>query len=151
MTRSFFLAFAAWLTLAACGGTEEAATPPPARATPPPTDAVLAAWSDLSGSELFLADGRTLEPVNDRSYPIPFFHGAVELSPDGAMVAVGGSETAVVDIVDLERMRSTGTIELTPGTTVDRLHWAVCGASSRRLRRSSPAPLSRSPSTTSTG
>jgi hypothetical protein len=124
MTRSLFLTFAAWLTLAACGGTEEAATPPPAPATPPPTDAVLAAWSDASGSELFLADARTLEPVNGRSYPIPFFHGAAELSPDGAMVAVGGSETAVVDIVDLEQMRSTGTIELTPGTTVDRLHWA---------------------------
>jgi hypothetical protein len=123
MFRSLALTGAAWLTLAACGGTEEAATPPPAPAKPPPTDAVLAAWSDASGSELFWADGRTMEPVKDRSYPVPFFHGTAERSPDGAMLAVGGSETAVVDIVDLKRMRSMGTIELSAGTTVDRLHW----------------------------
>ena len=121
--RPLLTTFAAWLTLAACGGTEEAATPPPPPAKPAPSDSVLAAWSDASGSEIFWADRRTLEPVNERSYPIPFFHGAAERSPDGAMLAVGGSETAVVDIVDLKQMRSMGTIELTPGTTVDRLHW----------------------------
>jgi hypothetical protein len=114
---------AAWLTLAACGGTDEAATPPPAPAAPPPSDAVLATWSDASGSELFWADGRTLEPVNDDSYTIPFFYGAAELSPNGAMVAVGGNETGVVDIVDLERMRSLGEIDLPSATWVERLHW----------------------------
>ena len=125
MFRSLALTGAALLTLAACGGTEEASTPAPAPAKPASSDAVLAAWSDTSGSELFWADGRTLEPVNDLSYPIPFFHGAAERSPDGAMLAVGGSETAVVDIVDLERMQSMGTIELTAGTTVDLLHWSA--------------------------
>jgi len=114
---------AAWLTLAACGGTDEAATPPPAPAAPPPSDALLATWSDASGSELFWADGRTLEPVNDDSYTIPFFYGAAELSPNGAMVAVGGNETGVVDIVDLERMRSLGEIDLPSATWVERLHW----------------------------
>ena len=114
---------AAWLTLAACGGTDEAATPPPAPAAPPPSDAVLATWSDASGSELFWADGRTLEPVNDDSYTITFFYGAAELSPNGAMVAVGGNETGVVDIVDLERMRSLGEIDLPSATWVERLHW----------------------------
>ena len=123
MVRTLFLTFGAWLTLAACGGTDEAATPPQAPPKPAPSDSVLAAWSDASGGELFWANGRTLEPVNDRSYRIPFFYGAAERSPDGAMLAVGGSETAVVDIVDLERMRSLGTIELPAGTTVDRLHW----------------------------
>ena len=123
MVRTLFLTFGAWLTLAACGGTDEAATPPQAPPNPAPSDSVLAAWSDASGGELFWANGRTLEPVNDRSYAIPFFYGAAERSPDGAMLAVGGSETAVVDIVDLERMRSLGTIELPAGTTVDRLHW----------------------------
>ena len=123
MVRTLFLTFGAWLTLAACGGTDEAATPPQAPPNPAPSDSVLAAWSDASGGELFWANGRTLEPVNDRSYRIPFFYGAAERSPDGAMLAVGGSETAVVDIVDLERMRSLGTIELPAGTTVDRLHW----------------------------
>jgi hypothetical protein len=39
------------------------------------------------------------------------------------MLAIGGSETGIVDIVDLERMRSMGSIELQAGTTVDRLHW----------------------------
>jgi len=124
MTHSLFLTFAAWLTLAACGGTDEAATPPPAPSKPPaPSDAVLGAWSDTRGSELFWADGRTLEPVNDLSYAVPFFFGAAERSPDGTRLAVGGSEAGVVDIVDLERMRSLGTIDLPTGTTVDRLHW----------------------------
>jgi hypothetical protein len=123
MFRSFALTGAAWFTLAACGGTDEAATPPPAPAKPPSTDAVLAAWSDTSGSELFWVDGRTLEPVDDRSYPVPFFYGAAERSPDGTRLAVGGSETGMVDIVDLERMRSLGTIDLPAGTTVDLLHW----------------------------
>jgi hypothetical protein len=123
MLRSLVLTGAAWLTLAACGGTDEAATPAPESSKPAPSDSVLAAWSDAGGSELFWANGRTLEPVNDRSYRVPFFYGVAERSPDGAMLALGGSETAVVDIVDLERMRSMGKIELTPGTTVDRLHW----------------------------
>ena len=59
MVRTLFLTFGAWLTLAACGGTDEAATPPqaPAAAKPAPSDSVLAAWSDASGSELFWANG----------------------------------------------------------------------------------------------
>jgi len=125
MTRSLFLTFAAWLTLAACGGTEEAAPPPqaPAPAKPAAGDTVLASWSDTRGSEIFWADARTLEPVNDSSYPVPFFFGAAEYSPDGARLAVGGSETGIVDIVDLVHMRSMGSIELQAGTTVDLLHW----------------------------
>lgn len=124
MTRSLFLTFAAWLTLAACGGTEEAATPPPAPAKPAPSDAVLAAWSDTSGSELFWADARTMEPVDGRSYPVPFFYAAAERSPDGTMIALGGNDTGVVDVIDLERMRSLGEIDLSPATWVERLHWA---------------------------
>jgi hypothetical protein len=124
MFRSLALTGAAWLTLAACGGTDEAATPPPAPAKQTGGDPVLAAWSTPNGSEIFWADDRTLEPVNGRSYPVPFFSGAAELSPDEAMLAIGGSETPVVDVVDLEKMRSLGEIALAPGTTVDRLHWA---------------------------
>jgi len=123
MIRSLALTGAAWLTLASCGGTEEAATPPPAPPKPAPTGSLLAAWSDTRGSEIFWADGRTLEPVDERSYPVPFFYGAAELSPDGTALAVGGSETGIVDVVDLERMRSRGMIDLPVGTTVDRLHW----------------------------
>jgi hypothetical protein len=124
MVRLLLTTFAAWLTLAACGGAEEAATPPPPPAKPAPSDAVLATWSDATGSELFWADARTLEPVDDRSYPIPYFYGAAERSPDGAMVALGASENDMVDIIDLERMRSLGTIEIGAGTSVDLLHWA---------------------------
>ena len=126
MLRSFALTAAAWLTLASCGGTEEAATPPPpapATAKPAADDTVLAAWSDTRGSEIFWADAATLEPANDLSYPVPFFFGAAEYSPDGALLAVGGSETGIVDVIDLKRMRSTGSIELPAGTSVDRLHW----------------------------
>jgi hypothetical protein len=125
MLRSLPLAAAALFTLAACGGADEVATPPPGPTKPVPSDRVLAAWSDASGSELFWADARTLEPVDDRSYPVPFFFGAAERSPDGTALAVGGSEAGVVDIVDLERMRSLGTIDLPTATTVDQLHWTA--------------------------
>jgi len=124
MLRSLALTAAAWLTLAACGGTDEATSPQPAPAKPPPSGAVLASWLEDVGGELFWADPRTLEPVDERSYRITFFYGAAERSPDASMLAVGGSEVPVVDVVDLERMRSTGTIDLPTGTTVDRLHWA---------------------------
>ena len=76
-----------------------------------------------AGQRDLRADARTLEPVNDFSYPVPFFFGAAEYSPDGARLAIGGSETGIVDIVDLEHMRSMGSIELQAGTTVDLLHW----------------------------
>ncbi len=120
-----FLALtAAMVMLAACGGTEEAATPPPAPAKQTGDELVVAAWSDSNGSEIFWADNRTLEPVfDDRSYRVPFFYGATERSPDGSMIALGGSETGIVDVVDLEKMRSLGSIELPAGTTVDLLHW----------------------------
>lgn len=151
MLRSLALTAVAWLTLAACGGTDEAATPPPAPAKAISNDQVLAAWSDASGSELFWADGRTLEPVDDRSHPVPFFFGAADRSPDGSALAVGGTETGVVEIVDLEQMRSLGTIGLPAGTTVDRLHWAapdrilatLWGERSKvaALRPGAPAPI----------
>jgi hypothetical protein len=54
---------------------------------------VLATWNEPSGSELFWADGRTLEPVDDRSYPVPFFFGAAERSPDGTKLAVAVGTT----------------------------------------------------------
>jgi hypothetical protein len=124
MLRSLALTAAALLTLASCGGTEEAGTPPPPPAEQTGDGLVVAAWSDSNGSEIFWADNRTLEPVfDDRSYRVPFFYGATERSPDGSMLALGGSETGIVDVVDLERMRSLGSIDLPAGTTVDRLHW----------------------------
>jgi hypothetical protein len=124
MLRSLALTAATVLTLAACGGTEEAAPPPQAPATPPPAGAVLASWLEDVGGEIFWADALTLEPVDGRSYRVPFFYGAAERSPDGELLAVGGTETPVVDVVDLEKMRSLGEIALAPGITVDRLHWA---------------------------
>jgi hypothetical protein len=123
MLRSLGLTAIACLALAACGGTEEAATPPTAPPKPVPTDAVLAAWTDAGGGELFWADGRTMEPVNGRSYSVPFFYAAAELSPDGGVVALGGNDRGVVDVVDLRRMRSLGKIELERTTWVERLHW----------------------------
>jgi hypothetical protein len=124
MLRSVVLTAAAVFTLAACGGAEEAAPPPPAPAKPPPADAVLAVWNDPGGTELFWADARTMEPVDGRSYAVPFFYAAAERSPDGTMIALGGNDAGVVDVVDLERMRSLGEIDLAPATWVERLHWA---------------------------
>jgi hypothetical protein len=68
-----------------------------------------------------------MEPVDGRSYPVPFFYAAAERSPDGTMIALGGNDTGVVDVIDLERMRSLGEIDLSPATWVERLHWVQPG------------------------
>ena len=120
---------AAVAAVAGCGGTDdESATPSTTTkpASPAAAEPLLAVSSDAGGSRLAWVDGLTLEPADGRSVTLPFFGGNGELSPDGASLAVGASEGGRVELVDLEEMRSLGTVE-TGGSFVQDLHWVEPG------------------------
>ena len=128
MLRAALLVGTVVLALGGCGG-EETQTPQPATSTgaavdtPSPSDSVLASRSDGTKSDVFWADPLTLEPVDARFATIPFFHGSAELSPDGSLLAVGGSEQGLVQLVDVEGMQALETIDLGRGEFVERLNW----------------------------
>jgi hypothetical protein len=112
------------LALAGCGGNDDGAGPMPAGSSSPPSSTpVLAASSDRAGSRLTWVDGRTLEPVDGRSVSVPFSAGISERSPDGSSVAVGDSEGGTVQLVDVERMRALGTVDIGAADFVEGLHW----------------------------
>lgn len=112
--------------LAGCGRADDPAPRPQASAAAAaPADAVLAVWNEAKGSELFWADGATLEPVNGRSLAFSYFYSVAERSPDGGTLALGAGERGYVQLVDLERMRSLGTLDLGAGEFVERLHWTA--------------------------
>jgi hypothetical protein len=114
------------VALAGCGGgsDDEAAPPRPAgTGAPPSSEPVLAATSIPNGSRIHWVDGRTLEPVDPRSVEIPFYTANVERSPDGSSLAVGGSETGDVQLVDLEEMRAVGAVDIEGASYVERLNW----------------------------
>src|SRR5687768_16684083 len=117
----------ATLALLGCGGTEEAATPPATKtAAAAPAEAVLAVWTDdVRGSELFWADGRTLEPVDGRSVSFSYYYSAIDRSPDGATLALGADDRGYVQLVDLDRMESLGTFDVGGSGYFERLHWAA--------------------------
>ena len=115
------------LALLGCGGTKDAAPPPTTNATAAaaPADAVLAVSNDLTGSELFWADGRTLEPVDDRSVSFSYYYSAVDRSPDGGTLALGADDRGYVQLVDLERMESLGTVDVGGSGYFERLQWVA--------------------------
>ena len=148
MAIRLLLVAATVVALAGCGGDEDAAAPPQAPASAPSSTPMLAASYDPDGSRIVWVDGRTLEPVDDRSVPVPFFTAVAALSADGAKLAVGESEGGAVQLVDVARMRALGTIEVTPGAWVERLHWATpdlllasLGGSTSRVAALDPATL----------
>jgi hypothetical protein len=114
------------VALAGCGGgsDDEAAAPQPTgTGAPPSSEPVLAATGIPEGSRIHWVDGRTLEPVDPRSVEIPFYTATVERSPDGSSLAVGGSETGDVQLVDLEEMRTVGAVAVEGASHVERLNW----------------------------
>jgi hypothetical protein len=115
------------LALLGCGGTEEAATPPvTTTAAAAPAEAVLAVWTDdVRGSELFWADGRTLEPVDGRSVSFSYYYSAIDRSPDRATLALGADDRGYVQLVDLDRMESLGTVDVGGSGYFERLHWVA--------------------------
>ena len=125
MIRTLPVALAA-LALLGCGGTEEAAPPPGATTTAAaPAEGVLAVWNSLTGSELFWADGRTLEPVDGRAVSFSYYYSAVDRSPDGGTLALGADDRGYVQLVDLDRMESLGTIDVGGRGYFERLHWVA--------------------------
>jgi hypothetical protein len=125
MIRTLPVALAT-LALLGCGGTEEA-DPPPATTTAAaaPAEGVLAVSNDLTGSELFWADERTLEPVDGRSVSFSYYHSAVDRSPDGGTLALGADDRGYVQLIDLERMESLGTVDVGGSGYFERLHWVA--------------------------
>src|SRR5918996_190719 len=125
MIRTLPVALAA-LALLGRGGTEEAAPPPGATTTAAaPAEGVLAVWNSLTGSELFWADGRTLEPVDGRAVSFSYYYSAVDRSPDGGTLALGADDRGYVQLVDLDRMESLGTIDVGGRGYFERLHWVA--------------------------
>jgi hypothetical protein len=77
------------------------------------------------GSEIFWADGRTLEPVDGRSVSFSYYYSAVARSPDGGTLALGADDRGYVQLVDLEGMESLGTIDVGGSGYFERLHWVA--------------------------
>ena len=123
MARVLLLVAVVWP--AACGGKDEAATPTPSTSTTAASsdEAVLASWTRTSASRLFWADPETLEPSDGRTATVPFSFFAAERSPDGGLLAVGADDRGTVELVDVERMRALGEIDIAGADWVERLHW----------------------------
>jgi hypothetical protein len=127
MTRLFLGTAVAAVALmpSGCGGEPYGAPAPSGPATPPRAGTVLAVANSKVGSEFFWADARTLEPADGRSVAVSYFHSAAERSPDGRMLALGADERGYVQLVDLDRMKSLGTIDIGAGGFIERLHWVA--------------------------
>jgi hypothetical protein len=103
---------------------------------------VLAVANNEVDSESFWADARTLEPPDGRSIAVSSFHSAVERSPDGRTRALGADERGYVQLVDLDRMRSLGTIDTGAGGFIERrAGWQEEGETQEdhRVRQAIPA------------
>lgn len=120
---------AAALALVACGGRDDAAPRETATTRAPPTAAenLLAVSHDATGSELFWADALTLEPVDGRSVPFSYAYSSAGRSPDGGALALGADDRGFVQIVDVERMKALGRIDVGGGGGgyFERLHWVA--------------------------
>jgi hypothetical protein len=129
MIRALPVALAA-LALLGCGGSEESAPPPATTAAAPaaPEEALLVSTDDQTGSELFWANGRTLDPVDNRSvsFSVSYYsYSGVDRSPDGGTLALGADDRGYVQLIDLERMESLGTVDVGGRGYFERLNWVA--------------------------
>jgi hypothetical protein len=82
-------------------------------------------WPPGGVGEIQLAelDPRTLAPKS-RPLTLEAQGGVTELSPDGRTLALAAGEAPQIEILDLERMRSLGTVDLGMAGYVSRLSWS---------------------------
>lgn len=121
MLRSFFVAIA----LALGVGGEGAAPPAEQPATPAPQGVLGILWDeDQIGGELVRMDSLTLEPFGP-SLELPSGNATTAYSPDYGRLALGYPEPANLELVDVRRMKSLGTVDLGVDGWVTSLFWEL--------------------------
>lgn len=85
-------------------------------------------WPPGGVGEIQLArlDPRTLAPTS-RRVTLEALGGVTELSPDGRTLALAAGEAPQIEFLDLERIRSLGTVDLGKAGYVSRLSWTRRG------------------------
>jgi len=54
-----------------------------------------------------------------------YYHSAVDRSPDGGTLALGADDRGYVQLIDLDRMESLGTVDVGGRGYFERLHWVA--------------------------
>jgi hypothetical protein len=119
MLRSFLVAIAL-----ALGAGSEGAAPPPAKAPTPAPEGVLGIlWEEAGmGGELVRMDSLTLKPFGPR-LDLASGNATTTFSPDYRRVALGYPEPAKLELVDVERMTSLGTLDLGVDGWINYISW----------------------------
>ncbi len=119
------------LTLVGCGGEGGKSARQTPERTPPASgvdeDRFLGfLWPPGGVGEIQLArlDPRTLAP-RSRRLSLNAGGGVTELSPDGRTLALAAGEGSQIEFLDLEEMRSLGTVDLGMAGYVSRLSWSA--------------------------
>src|SRR5688500_8561628 len=108
MLRSLFVAIA----LAVGVGGESAVSPPDQMSTPAPEGVLGILWEEAGiGGELVRMDSLTLKPFGPR-LELASGNATTAYSPDYRRLALAYPEPAKVEIVDVRRMKSLGTVDL---------------------------------------
>src|SRR5918996_113832 len=119
MLRSFFVAIA----LALGVGGEGTAPPLEQSPTPAPEGVLGILWEEAGvGGELVRMDSLTLEPFGP-SLELASGNATTAYSPDYKKLALGYPEPAKLEFVDVERMKSLGTLDLGVDGWINLLSW----------------------------
>src|SRR5688572_8349699 len=126
MRRTASLSMSALVIVVAGGfGFERALRTPPLPAVDAPAasirnaDGALLAAAEFDGpAQLLWVDPATLQPTSRRLRLRETFTSGHALSPDGTRLAVGSEQHSRIELFDLRRWRSLGSVRL-PGTRAD--------------------------------
>jgi hypothetical protein len=118
--------FALLIGAAACGagGGASSETPRASKFRPPEKSLLGIVW-ERNSAELARLDARTLAPGSRRA---TVGQGTtIAFSPNGETIALASTEQPEIDLVDVETLRSLGTVELGVPGYVSRLSWTPPG------------------------